>query len=1200
MRHLFFLFGLFLALMLSASEILEPLLQIYPLEHDLAGFNRTGKWEGEGEFARPSSAWNDAFTRVERNQPRFTPQGLLLENGTGGPDLSRGSKNYLAPAWASLDDATSVTVTGEASRCDGVQENGLRLRGRLQLPPLTYPHSGTFLFSFYARNGSVAVQHHDLPPHPVTAGPEWQRYWISVTAPTPPETSPLLLSLDTGDGSIELDAMMLEGNANFYLRRRVPSSWLPGGEKRASEQLLIGCPDGLAADGAVSLRFTPRGLGDWNALLSSGSWQPELALSVRDYGKRLEAQLWKSSIKVGLPEPLADGRETALLLRWNATAAELFLDGVAVGSCELPPPAERTLPVNLALGASTDQASPNIRAEGTLRDVALWRSAVDPAAVAAVPALRALLPASYLQDLVPAGAFGVEDVPVTLRWRVARKVRQAEAALDTAPATPLEQRGDILSWTFTPALFMPGEHRLRLLCTYADGSTETLDKRLRLSPARRPWKNTQVCTWNYSDPELAGLGVTLGGLFRLSAAAVDANTANGLYSQYNWVFLGEARPHLPEEWGHDPEGKPIFPSILAPSVRASVVSEAESMTEKLHGLPAVKMLVINTERHAGSARLDFSPGVVSIARERFGLDLTPWFDATIPEHRRFQPLGRLALGPVPKVRPADGIIAADHPLYAFHRWWHSAEGGSDVVTNDLLALAVNREHPGLLTAKDPIARRPPLRSHRHVRVAQDWLYYPELYHVVAMTEQLQALSRGLPDMCTSTMPQFLLKAGMAAPFDGMPSADMFREAAWLASSRRTRLITFWNANNAFSQGDQQTAEQLARLTPDELKKAKAWDPGLRQAFVEVSRQLWEPFGALLPEWRDATRRVALVHSMAGLLFGDVRWFDGSTLPDALARSGVPYDLLLDEDFENPDFALESYDLIVLPALKALPAVAVSRLRQAAANGTRLIADPAFAMAAALPEARILAANQAAAGRQQELLQEELRLLEQYAGRTDAPAYVEAMEELSRQRPAAFAELDPLLAELPRMPWRREQGQAFWNMLELDGASYLVAINDLRAAGPLYGRYGKVREKGLPQQVIFAPQATRTRFAWDLTASQAVPADRLTLDLAPGSGRIIMLSDTPIGALQLRLPDKAARGTFFPVEADLPSAGAIPAEVIFSDPAGRRSSHSHYTLIRNGSLRLRLPAAWNAPAGRWQVEIRELATGQRCSGTLDIH
>lgn len=1200
MRSLIFLLSFSLGLILSASEILEPLLQLYPLEQDLAGYNRAGKWESEGEFARPSPAWDDAFNRIERNQPRFTGRGLLLENGTGGPDLSRGSKNYLDPASASLDDAVAVTVTGEASRCDGVQKNGLRLRGQLQLPPLPYPHGGTFLFSFYARNGSITLQHHDLPPQTITAGPEWQRHWISITAPTPPEARPLLLTLDSGNGSIELDAMMLEGNANFYLRRRVPSSWLPGGEKRAAELLLIGCPPGLAADGAVSLRFTARGFGDWNALLSSGSWQPELALSVRDYGKRLEAQLWKSDIKARLPEALADGREYALLLRWNATTAELFLDGMAVGSCELPPPAERKLPLNLAIGGSSDQSSPNIRAEGMLRDVALWRSTADPAAIAAVPTLRALLPASYLQDLVPATAFGIEDAPVTLRWRTARKVRQAEAALAPAPATPLSQRGDILSWTFTPAQFMPGDYRLRLHCTYADGSTETLDKLLRLSPARRPWKNTQVCTWNYSDPELAGLGVTLGGLFRLSAAAVDANTANGLYSQYNWVFLGEARPHHPEEWGHDTEGKPIFPSILAPAVRESVVHEATSMAEKLHGLPAVKMLVINTERHAGSAHLDFSPGVVSIARERFGLDLTPWFDAKLPEHRRFQPLGRLALGPVPDIRPAHGIIAADHPLYAFHRWWHSAEGGSDVVTNDLMAQTVNREHPDLLTAKDPIARRPPLRSHRHVRVAQDWLYYPELYHVVAMTEQLQALSRGLPDMCTSTMPQFLLKAGMAAPFNGMPSADMFREAAWLASSRRTRLITFWNANNAFSQGDQHTAQQLAAMTPDELKKAKAWDPGLRPAFLEVARQLWEPFGALLPEWRDAPRRVAVVHSLAGLLFGDVRWFDGSTLPDALARSGVPYDLLFDEDFENPALALDNYDLIVLPALKGLPALAVSRLRQAAAGGTRLIADPAFAMAAALPEARVLAANQAAAGRQQELLQEELRLLEQHAGRTDAPAYVEAMEELSRQRPAAFAELEALLAGLPRLPWRLEQGQAFWNMLELDGASYLIAVNDLRVAGPLYGRYGKVREKGLPQRVVFAPQATRFRHAWDLTASQPVPADRLILDLAPGSGRIIMLSDTPLGTLRLRLPKTAARGTFFPVEADLPSAGAIPAEVIFSDPAGQRSSHSHYTLIRNGSLRLRLPAAWNAPAGRWQVEIRELATGQRCSATLDIH
>ena len=61
------------------------------------------------------------------------------------------------------------------------------------------------------------------------------------------------------------------------------------------------------------------------------------------------------------------------------------------------------------------------------------------------------------------------------------------------------------------------------------------------------------------------------------------------------------------------------------------------------------------------------------------------------------------------------------------------------------------------------------------------------------------------------MPQFLFKTGMAAPFNGLPTKDMFREAVYLVASRPMHVITFWNTGRALIKGDSLSPEEIVKL-----------------------------------------------------------------------------------------------------------------------------------------------------------------------------------------------------------------------------------------------------------------------------------------------------------------------------------------------------------------------------------------------------
>ncbi len=413
--------SLLLPLLLTAAEDLKGKISVLmPLDQSLVVLKGDGSAGSGAVFKRASVAVTPDFRKVESDTPRFVGNGLLIENGYGHPaGHDRGTKNYLPPQLASLDSAEGLPVEGKAETVPGLEGKGaLKLDGTLKID-VKYPFGGKFIFSFYLKNGEVKVFDGEKALSSFKADGEWKRCHVMLDAGKEPGQTVLKLTA----GTAELDAMMLEGVQNYYHNRQTPSTWLPGDTPRASELLMVALPENFAKAGAISMKFRATSLGGWNCLTSTKGWKAELSMDIRGGGTQIDADLWGKRI-LGRNHRLELGKEYTLLLTWNDEKGEYYLNGVKMGEMALPSVAERTLPQTICVGGTPDQASPNVRAEGIIRDYALWNQYLTPADVAAItaaPALKELLPASQVLNLVPVNAFGREDGAVTLAWNVKKK-----------------------------------------------------------------------------------------------------------------------------------------------------------------------------------------------------------------------------------------------------------------------------------------------------------------------------------------------------------------------------------------------------------------------------------------------------------------------------------------------------------------------------------------------------------------------------------------------------------------------------------------------------------------------------------------------------------------------------------------------------------------------------------------------------------
>ncbi len=1216
-----------------------------------------------GTFSRPSIAFDAGLGELPANTPRWREgrfgQGLFIESGDYG-DVSRGMQNWL-PVAAAEGEVGGFVAIGDADLAASeplVGVTGLRVTAALagdgaEALPAEAPAILRYIGSAYVR-GEVGGETVELlvedrtngtasEPARVELTTEWQRVFTVLPYDLgmeefggQPLASPMDLRLIARSASpnaatFYVDCLQVEQAGRHYSNRLSPTSWVPGMTRRAVEmfQLPLTPQTFNAATGCVALWVQPSEMLSVKRFFQVNDyWDQPFYIAARGDGKIDFAARGQKAIS---PIALKPNTWAHVALCWDETGAALYVDGEPAGTAgpgEIDTDRLAGGTYRYTIGSS--HRAPLTCADGVVDEFASFNRALTADEVAALAGRAAPLPLAPEVTVQWANAprclgrdLGTYNVPLRALNRSDRPIGALAVTVEIPPLAPVSVTVSVpanasaeVALPITPSRLRQGRYDARV--TWA---AEGLEEAAAIYPIRigpsKDREQFQIVSWYGGSREtqrrlrFAGVTVVDAG----NSASIDVAAGEGLFAfSHLRGPSGFPRPGRPEDRVMRCDGSPGSLNPRSPDALQAAAEQAEAYARAVEHYPSFVASIVNTE---WNSELDFSPEARAEVLRRFGIDMRPWM---VPKDEAWNialPFSRLSptlLGD--DWRPPDGVASEDDPLLRFTEAWHK-EFGSEVALNERMVDAIHAIRPDITCILEPILRCPPVIRYAKADIAQEWVYYQDPKNMIPVQESLSAISEGLATLPTG-MPQFLFKPGTAAPYAATPPPDMLREAVWLCCSRPIELMTFWGWHRVLSGDGMQTLQEL-EAGLEGLDDDAAWEQGKKAGekgglFIPevidemsaLSEGLWQPYGRLIREWRNRPRKLAVIRSLAASLYSNERWWSGGWMMKAITATGVPYDVLYDDAFADAT-VLDGYDVIVLPNTPAVTAKEAAALRTFIDAGGLVIGDENCGVA--IPGIVRLAAEQSQDV--QDMLDRERELRQQHADTKQAvhPQVAEEMQKLNDLRWRSLgthAELAGHLDDRLDLEIRCETPGVVYNVLEAEGATYLVAVNDKRVFGEYLGRWERVREKGVAQRAEFV--ADQSLGAWvtaltpgaNLTREAEGDQWRLSIDLPPCGGQIIGFFAREPQRLTVTQAGEPKPGGDIVIDVQVAGAnGLIPARVDVIEPDGTPSDLSRDALLRQGSLEFPLPLAVNDPTGEWRVRVTELARNQQADARIEV-
>ena len=128
------------------------------------------------------------------------------------------------------------------------------------------------------------------------------------------------------------------------------------------------------------------------------------------------------------------------------------------------------------------------------------------------------------------------------------------------------------------------------------------------------------------------------------------------------------------------------------------------------------------------------------------------------------------------------------------------------------------------------------------------------------------------------------------------------------------------------------------------------------------------------------------------------------------------------------------------------------------------------------------------------------------------------------------------------------------------------------------------------------------FVYDLVEHRGVPMRaengglHVAADLAPGGGKLWLVTERPIEQVNVKVPEAVKRGDSVAIDiavtdaAGVPIDAVVPMDIAIRDPDGRTAEFSGYYGAKDSKLSIDAVIATNDLPGMWTIEARELASG----------
>jgi hypothetical protein len=360
-------------------------------------------------------------------------------------------------------------------------------------------------------------------------------------------------------------------------------------------------------------------------------------------------------------------------------------------------------------------------------------------------------------------------------------------------------------------------------------------------------------------------------------------------------------------------------------------------------------------------------------------------------------------------------------------------------------------------------------------------------------------------------------------------------------------------------------------------------PQTQHELARLVHQVVQPLGPTLLAVPGAKSDVAFLESFASQMFagrGTYGW-GGGWLGDAyhvMLYAGLQPEIVFDETISQR--GLDDFRVLVMADCDVITQSMAQRIKAFQAKGGLVVGDDHLAPAI---KPDILLSCYKRTGR----------------AKQDKAALLAVAAEFRQKFDAKYSRyVDSGNPEI--IPYRRRFAQT----------DYVFVVNDQREYGEYVGQHGLVMENGLPSKGVLTV-ARPSGFVYDLVRSRAVPARQengklvLDLDLGPCEGGLYMVSGRAVDRVQVAAPASVARGAQAAVTIDVldpegkPLDAIVPLAVDIRDAEGRQAEFGGSYAAVDGKLSITLDIAANDPAGVWQIEVRELASGRTTVQSLRV-